>query len=228
MIESATACDLIFAPAGRKSPADGRARRMFAANAPVATTPRAPVIDRGRAAGWPGLMRSAQDGDQRAYADLLRQILPVTRAMVRRRIQDPALADEVVQNVLLTLHRVRHTYDPDRPFLPWLAAIASARAIDQLRSGRRRALHELADEAAMLDHADDLADREGETREAREEVARLLETLPPRQRRALELVKLKELSLAEASAVTGQSVGALKVTIHRALQALRGRRGDAE
>jgi RNA polymerase sigma-70 factor (ECF subfamily) len=208
------AVNLIFPLAGSKSAGDGRPSSIFA---------RPQVSDSGRAAAWPGLMRAAQDGDQRAYADLLRQILPVTRAMVRRRIQDPALADEVVQEVLLTLHRVRHTYDPDRPFMPWLAAIASARAIDQLRRGRRRAEHEVADEAAVLDHPDELDEREGDARDAREEVARLLETLPPRQRRALELVKLNELSLAEASAVTGQSVGALKVTIHRALQALRGR-----
>lgn len=224
MIEGAAAADLIFALPGRITPGDGRSCRSRVARAPAAA-PKAPVSEAGRSAAWPGLMRAAQDGDQRAYGDLLRQILPVTRAMVRRRIHDPALVDEVVQDVLLTLHRVRHTYDPDRPFMPWLASIATARAIDQLRKGRRQAAHELADEAAMLNHADELGERDREARDAREEIALLLERLPPRQRRALELVKLGELSLAEASAQTGQSVGALKVTIHRAMHALRGLRG---
>ena len=224
-MEGAPTVDLIFALPGRMSLADGRSRRIRDARA-LAAAPKARVSEAGRAAAWPGLMRAAQDGDQRAYADLLRQILPVTRAMVRRRIHDPALADEVVQDVLLTLHRVRHTYDPDRPFMPWLASIAMARAIDQLRRGRRQAAHELSDEAAMLSHADELGERDGEARDAKEEIAQLLDRLPPRQRRALELVKLNELSLAEASAHTGQSVGALKVTIHRAMQVLRGFRGE--
>jgi RNA polymerase sigma-70 factor (ECF subfamily) len=54
-----------------------------------------------------------------------------------------------------------------------------------------------------------------------EELGELLRLLPPRQREALESLKLKEMSLAEASAASGQSVAALKVNTHRALKALR-------
>jgi RNA polymerase sigma-70 factor (ECF subfamily) len=223
--DGAIAADLIFGRHGSMSADNGRSRSSDAGTAPATTSARREVSAADRSAGWTGLMRAAQDGDQRAYADLLRQILPVTRAMVRRRIHDPGLVDEVVQDVLLTLHRVRHTYDPDRPFMPWLAAIASTRAIDQLRRGRRHA-HEVYDETAMLNHPDEIGERDADARDAQEEVTQLLDTLPPRQRQALELVKLNEHSLSEASAMTGQSVGALKVTIHRAIRALRGRRGD--
>jgi len=45
--------------------------------------------------------------------------------------------------------------------------------------------------------------------------------LPPGQRQALELLKLKEMSLKEASAATGLSITALKVATHRALKSLR-------
>jgi len=226
MNDGAIAADLIFGQGGSMSVGNGRSRWNPAGTASITTATRRGVSATERSAAWPGLMRAAQDGDQRAYAVLLRQILPVTRAMVRRRIHDAGLVDEVVQDVLLTLHRVRHTYDPDRPFMPWLAAIASARAIDQLRKRRRHAEREVYDETAMLNHPDEQSEREGEARDAQEEVARLLDALPPRQRRALELVKLNEFSLAEASAMTGQSVGALKVTVHRAIQVLRGWRGE--
>jgi RNA polymerase sigma-70 factor (ECF subfamily) len=219
--------DLIFGRRRSMSVGNGRSRWNHAGTAPASLARRI-VSPTDRAAAWPGLMRAAQDGDQRAYADLLRQILPVARAMVRRRIHDPGLAEDVVQDVLLTLHRVRHTYDPDRPFMPWLAAIASARAIDRLRKGRRHAAHEVYDETAMLNHPDEIGERDAEARDAQEEVTRLLDTLPPRQRRALELVKLDERSLAEASALTGQSAGALKVTVHRAIRALRGWRGGEQ
>ncbi len=205
---------------------DGRAISIRSDNRPGSLRLSVAMNAADRSAEWPGMMQAAQDGDQRAYARLLTEILPVTRAMVRRRISDPQLADEAVQDTLLTLHRVRHTYDPARPFLPWLAAIASARALDQLRRQGRRAQREVYDETAMLNHADEPGESAHDAREAREELARMLDQLPPQQRRAVELVKLQEMSLAEASALTSQSVGALKVTIHRALKALRGRQGD--
>ena len=82
---------------------------------------------------WPELMTKAQAGDRHAYTQLLRAIVPAIHAIVRRQVFDPALVEDVIQDVLLTVHRVRHTYDPDCPFLPWLMAITQARAVDALR-----------------------------------------------------------------------------------------------
>ncbi len=88
-------------------------------------------------AAWPGLMARAQTGDRAAYNQVLKAMTPAIRALVRRRITDEALAEDVTQDVLLTVHRVRHTYDPARPILPWLATIARARAWDcAMRSTR--------------------------------------------------------------------------------------------
>ena len=66
----------------------------------------------------------------------------------------------------------------------------------------------------------DTANNESAGLEA-EELARALERLPPGQRQALELLKLKEMSLKEASAATGLSITALKVATHRALKSLK-------
>src|SRR6201995_4088136 len=82
---------------------------------------------------WSGWMARAQDGDAAAYAMLLREILPFLRVLARRRCRDPDRCEDIVQYVLLTLHRVRHPYEPARPFSPWLAAICDLRAIDALR-----------------------------------------------------------------------------------------------
>jgi RNA polymerase sigma-70 factor (ECF subfamily) len=123
---------------------------------------------------------------------------------------------------LLTLHRVRHTYQPGRPAEPGLAAIVTRRAIDAARRRGRIGAREVHDEAAFETFADPLANRESAA-EAADSVAHLLGELTPKQREALELVKLKEMSLAEASAASGQSVGALKVNVHRAIQRLRQR-----
>jgi RNA polymerase sigma-70 factor (ECF subfamily) len=137
--------------------------------------------------------------------------------------------DDVVQETLLTVHRVRHTYDPARSYDAWLAAIAGRRAIDMLRSHGRRQRRETHDEF-VLDRLAEHDDASVESERA-QEASRLhaaIARLPPGQREAVEQMGLKERSLAEASAETGRNTGALKVNLHRALKALRGRlHGDS-
>lgn len=174
---------------------------------------------------WSGWMAAAQDGDKAAYARLLADVTPFVRVLARRRCADPDRAEDVVQEVLLTLHRVRHTYDPARPFTPWLAAIAGRRSIDALRRRVRLAAHEAHDPYAYETFADVGANKEMEAGDAAQALAGLIASLPPGQREALELVKLKELSLLEASQISGQSVAALKVGVHRAIKALRLKAG---
>ena len=170
---------------------------------------------------WSEWMRAAQAGDAAAYARLLRELLPVVRAMLRREGVAGADLEDVTQEVLLTVHRVRHTYDPGRPLRPWLAAIASRRRIDALRRRIRVSRVEVSDPLAHETCAAPGANEELEGVRAGAEVGELLKSLPARQRAAIEAVKLRELSLAQAAAESGQTVGALKVNVHRALQKLR-------
>jgi RNA polymerase sigma-70 factor (ECF subfamily) len=187
--------------------------RMRAAEADVATEdPDRP---------WSALMTAAQDGDSTAYARLLREILPYLRALVRRLGQHPNEVEDVVQDILLTIHRVRHTYDPALPFTPWIATIARRRAIDQRRRTGRVGAWETADSDTIETFVDVYANRRAEVRELRQWLAQVLGELPPKQREALELVKFRELSVAEAAAASGQSPGAIKVNTHRALRTLR-------
>jgi RNA polymerase sigma-70 factor (ECF subfamily) len=174
------------------------------------------------------LLAAAQRGDGRAYRAFLEAILPFARAIARRHLRSDEQIEDAVQDSLLTLHRVRHTYQPGRPVEPWLAAIVTRRAIDVARRSGRIGARELFDEAALETFADPQANRV-ETAEAADSVAHMLDALTPKQREALELVKLREMSLAEASAASGQSVGALKVNVHRAIQRLRRglKRSDA-
>ena len=171
-------------------------------------------------------MQAAQAGDQAAYRQVLRDVVPLVRAMARRRIRDADLVEDVVQDTLLTLHRVRHTYDPSRPFGPWIGAIASTRAIDALRRHGRSRLREVSDETAIDRHVDPEAARQTERLAIEGEVARLLGLLPDRQREAVELVKLKEMSIDEAARASRLSVSAFKALLHRALTRLRAHGSD--
>jgi RNA polymerase sigma-70 factor (ECF subfamily) len=169
---------------------------------------------------WDALLAAAQKGDSAAYRTFLTAVLPFVRSVVRRRSWSEEMAEDVVQDVLLTVHRIRHTYEPGRPVKPWLAAIAARRTIDAMRRRGRQAAREVHDEVAYETFADPGANRV-EAGEAADSLAGMMATLTPRQKEALDLVKLKQLSLAEASVESGQSVASLKVNIHRAIAKLR-------
>src|SRR6516165_7888891 len=88
---------------------------------------------------WSILMARAQEGDGAAYHRLLQEITPYLRSLAARRYRDANDTEDAVQDVLLTIHSIRQTYDPTRPFAPWLVAIANRRFIDRLRrQGRTR------------------------------------------------------------------------------------------
>jgi RNA polymerase sigma-70 factor (ECF subfamily) len=167
-------------------------------------------------------MAAAQAGDAEAYRRLLRDCLPVIAAMARAQGVRPEAVDDVVQDVLLTIHRARATYDPSRPFLPWLRAITQRRAIDGMRrAGRRpREVHDPIAYEAEVDRGP--APGHGlEARDRERVLARAVAALPEGQRQAVEHLALQERSLDETAELTGRSKGALKVNLHRALKALR-------
>jgi RNA polymerase sigma factor (sigma-70 family) len=170
---------------------------------------------------WSQLMCASQAGERAAYERLLREITPFIRSIARRHTPNRADIEEIVQETLLTIHRVRHTFDPDRAFTPWLAAIASRRSIDALRRRMRVAKYESAQDSAYETFSDPSTNTDVESIRSAEELGQMLQQLPARQREALEALKIKEMSLREASAASGQSIGALKVNTHRALKALR-------
>ena len=170
---------------------------------------------------WSADMAAAQAGDGVAYARLLCAIVPFLRTVIRRQHVPGDQVDDIVQDTLLSIHRVRHTYDPSRPLLPWLAAIAQRRALD---GRRRRARVETLEMAApeLLETLPDLsANNKIEANDEHRWLRRAVATLTPKQREAVELVKLRGLSVAEAASTSGQSQGAIKVNVHRALQVLR-------
>jgi RNA polymerase sigma factor (sigma-70 family) len=177
----------------------------------------------GRDERWSRLMAAAQDGDRAAYERLLRDVIPYVRAVVSAQHRRPDRVEEIVQDVLLTVHRVRHTYDPRRPFRHWLAMIARRRSIDALRRRGRTEAHEIADETAYETFADPAANRHAEVYAATDGLSEAIAELTPSQREAVELLKLRELSLVEASQASGKSIAALKVNVHRAIKSLRKR-----
>jgi len=169
------------------------------------------------------LMRAAQAGDADAYRALLTAVTPRIRRIVRARrgFLDVADTEDLVQDVLLSVHSVLATYDPSRPFMPWLLAIVRNRLADAARRYGRKHAHELQVDDLQVTFGETVTNTLYEGPGDLEALSHAIRALPAGQRQAIELLKLQEMSLKEASVATGTSVSALKVATHRAIVSLR-------
>lgn len=171
---------------------------------------------------WSRLMASAQDGDRQAYARLLEEVAPYLRRLASQRLQNADDIEDAIQDILLTIHAIRHTYDPQRPFGPWLVTIASRRVTDRIRRRvflRAREVPLSAEHETLSGPQPNLSEEHADGHHLRD----IIEELPPAQRWAVKLLKLRQLSLKEAAVESGMSIGALKVAGHRAIKALRAK-----
>ena len=182
---------------------------MLALRNAAPSTPRALPDD-----SWGDLMAAAQRGEGGAYHRLLSEIDPWLRRFYARRLP-PAAVEDAAQEAMIAVHAKRHTYEPGRPFRPWLAAIARYKWIDRLRAMGRDATDELGDTEVAVD---------GHERAVTSAVVLedLLARIKPAQAEVIRLVKLSGYSIEEAAAATGQSASLVKVNIHRGLGKLSG------
>ena len=160
---------------------------------------------------WGSLMAAAQSGNGQPYHQLLLEIDAWLRRYYVQRLP-AAMVPDAVQDTLLAVHEKRHTYDPSRPFAPWLAAIARYKWIDRLRAMKSAPTEELSDDLSVVDHEDAVTSAHS--------LELLLQNLKPAQSHVIRLVKLEGLSIEEAAARTGQSPSLVKVNIHRGLSRL--------
>ena len=167
-----------------------------------------------------GLLLRSLDGDETAYRRFLQRLAAHLRAWVGRRLFGwPDDVEDLVQECLLAVHNQRHTYQRDQLFVAWVQAIARYKLIDLLRArSGREALHVPLDDDLPV-----FAASATEAADAQRDVMGMLRTLPDKQRRPIECVKIEGLSVAETARLTGLSESAVKVGIHRALKALAAR-----
>ena len=156
-------------------------------------------------------MVAAQSGDKAAYTALLTESGRWLARFFARKIS-PDAVDDLVQDTLMSVHRKLASYDPQRPYLPWLAAIARYRWVDRLRQSYKHEARTLDFDVETEGHEDIVA--------AKISIDRLLNQLPEKQASAIRLMKIEGHSVTETSARTGQSASSVKVNIHRGLKKL--------
>lgn len=164
------------------------------------------------------LMRQALAGDKRAYADLLRETTRFLRPFLLKRLNSDSEVNDLLQEILLSIHKARHTYDGLRPYKPWAYAIAKFRMLDYLRTHY----------ADQLRHAGEVSEMENILREdvtespvTYESISVEVRKLPEKQATILRMMHQEGYTAKEVAEKIGMSESAVKVAAHRAYKVLR-------
>ena len=167
---------------------------------------------------WSALMVSAQAGNQGDYRILLQELGDVVHRFLCSRFGRHHFIEDCVQEALVAVHNARHTYDPQRPFRPWLFAIVRHKTIDTLRRQRHQQRIARQSERTTVEAGGSHSDAP----EAALVGGRLLEALPTQHREVITLTRIVGLSTAETAARLSISESAVKVRVHRAIAKLKG------
>lgn len=163
------------------------------------------------------LMLAGLAGDAAAYRMLLDALQRQLAAYFRRRLgSNEAEVDDLVQDSLIAIHTRRATFDRTQLFTAWTYAIARHKLVDHFRRRGRTATVPIEDSPALF------VNDESASADARYDIERALQTLPPATQALIRDIKLKEMSNAEAAASRGMTETAVKVAVHRGIKKLSG------
>lgn len=164
------------------------------------------------------LMRQSLSGNSHAYVTLLKETSRILRPFLSKRLSASNEVDDVLQEILISIHKARHTYDGNRPFKPWVYAIALFRLQDYLR----------AHYADHLRHAVDISEMEESFMEpvteaaiSYESISSEVEKLPAKQATILKLMHHDGYTAKEIAQKIGMQESAVKVSAHRAYKILK-------
>jgi RNA polymerase sigma-70 factor (ECF subfamily) len=172
------------------------------------------ILDDGKSVSRAQLMERAQGGDREAFHTLFKEVGPLITRFLRRRLSDNSEIEDICQEAMIAVYKSRHTYQPERPFEPWLFAIVRKVSGEHFRRERQRLEFQV-----LVDEMPELRIEAGSSQEL--EVREALEQLSPTQMEALSLTKLTGLSVEEAAQRAGTSVSSMKVRVHRAYESLK-------
>ena len=171
-----------------------------------------------------GLMVQSLQGDPEAYRTLLNELQTLLKRYFKSRVGtsfSSASADELVQEVLLSVHEKRHTFAIESRFFPWFYAIARYRWIDFLRRDWRTVSVGEASDFDLIQSANGHEEFEVQDPLLRDQLGQALDQLPEKQRETVRLTKILGFSVDEVAEKTGWKTSDIKVSVHRGLRALR-------
>jgi RNA polymerase sigma-70 factor, ECF subfamily len=175
------------------------------------------------------LMLRVREGDDSSFGVLLNQNRGPVLHFLYRMVQNPAVSEELAQEVFLRVYRSRATYEPSAKFRTWLFRIATHVALNWIRDGKNEKIHQSLDMEVTDGLAMEVADRKPTVEQAMVRDARLAEirkaihALPEKQRAAVLMHKYEEMDYGQIGRALGLSESALKSLLFRAYETLRRR-----
>lgn len=174
---------------------------------------------------WNDLAAKAQGGDKQSYAVLLKEVAPYIRHVALKTMKDRDGVDDLVQEVLISVHKALPSYSADRPFKPWLMAIFSFRRTDWFRQYYSRRAHAMVPEQSIdWDQSSFVTNAQyaGELKD----IEKAFEEIPATQKSLFMMMRVEGFSAQEIAEKTGMSVSAVKVSVHRTAAKLKERLGS--
>jgi RNA polymerase sigma-70 factor (ECF subfamily) len=166
---------------------------------------------------WGDRMRAALAGDEAQYRALLVELVVALRRIVRAALaragRSSADSEDIVQEVLLTIHLKRGTWDTERPFAPWLHVVTRHKVIDALRRQGHRVEVPIDDVVDWL-AAPAVPETDGVG------IDRLIGRLGAREQTIVRMASLDGRPSQEIAGRLGMTEGAVRVALHRALRRL--------
>ena len=161
------------------------------------------------------LMIEAQKGNSTAYGELLKGLCLFLKNYLRKRIFDPTDIEEVVQEILMAVHKSMHTYDGQKPFMSWVLAITEYKIVDYIRELKKRTapsdLEAIANFFARLHSDSDL----------KMDIDKAMNKLNTREQTVLNLLKIEGQSVNQVAEQLNLTESNVKVIAHRAYTSLK-------
>lgn len=169
-------------------------------------------------------MRQAQQGDNQAYETLLKEITPLIAGFIYNRIGKKSDNDDILQEILIAIHRSSQTYNTQRSFKGWMFAIADHKLKDYFRSYYRKRILTQVD---FEDVKDFITDDVTNDNPLGESLIDLVDELPEKQKKIIYMMKVEGYTAKEVALAMKMSVSAVKVAAHRAYKII-GKRYSAK
>jgi len=168
---------------------------------------------------WAELIRKIEiNKDVSAFEEIFNYFAPRVKAFLMKSGADPQMAEECTQEVLATVWRKSHLFDPSRAGAStWIFTIARNKKIDAIRKQNRPEPEQLYPEQDYEPDQEAVVELQQET----ERLVTALGELPEKQRILVEKAYLGELSHSEIAEITGLPLGTIKSRIRLALEKLR-------
>jgi len=184
----------------------------------------------------PELIRAAQQGDQRAFEQLVRLYDQSVLRLATNLLRSPEEANDIYQEAFLRVFKNLHTFRFDCSFHTWLYRIVSNLCLDALRKRkvRREESSVIETSEGLLDRMDAVEERRAdsdperslESQELKQRIQQVLGGLTPRERAVFEMRHYQGMRLRTIGEVMGTSEEAAKNCLFRATQKMRAALGD--